>query len=215
MEFWLWDALLPISLSSPSMQCPARSPHWHLEVSLTAWGIQAHPVHYVKVIWRKCSPLQEAVLSPWHLQCWFSSADPTLMNFWVVFYLTTLWPTTTCVRSCPGCLSAVLLNSFQSKYKGLGSQPFETGWETALPFYFIYSCLNHDVIALFLLHSIYYASSAACYFSNSVIVYRYFKARQWCLLSSCVSLCPTPSNVRCRFAGFSKNWNIKCPTPRP
>ena len=42
----------------------------------------------------KMLTFQETVLCPWHLQCWFSSADPTLTNFWVVFYLLiTLRPT--------------------------------------------------------------------------------------------------------------------------
>lgn len=31
-------------LSSPNIRRSARSPHWHLEVILAAWGFQAHPV---------------------------------------------------------------------------------------------------------------------------------------------------------------------------
>lgn len=108
------------------------TPCWLLEVTLTAWRIQVHPNEYIKAIWRLLTS-QEAVLSCWHMQCWFFSADPTLMNSRVLFYLFMLWPTWHIYFQLFR-LSWCFTDPVQPRYKRLGASSLKLAVRQSFPF---------------------------------------------------------------------------------
>lgn len=120
--------------------------------------IQAYPGQYFKLIWRKFSPFSATGIC---------SVDSLLLNshWWISEFLL---PPYNAVTHWPHTFSAawtVLL-----LFCWIHSSPTTRNWEASslkraerqLLFPFVYSCLNHKVIALFLLCSIHYAGSAAC-----------------------------------------------------
>lgn len=126
--------------------------------AVDTWKSQAYPGQYFKLIWRKHSPFSV------HDIC---TADSLLLNphWWISEFLLSPYNSVTHRPHTFSPVQTILL-----LFCWIHSSPNTRDWwanslkwaDRQLLFSFIYSCLNHKAIALFLLCSIHYAGSAAC-----------------------------------------------------
>lgn len=152
--------VLPKSLSSPDIINSARFLYCHLDVTCTSQGIQPHLPSVSRWYGENAH-----LYNRWFSAPGMCNADSLLLiplnDFWVVFYPLVILVTH---RAPPfSTVQTVLLLlcwiCFSTKTRDHGASSLA---ETSFLLSFIYSCLNHTVIALFLLCSTHYAGSAVC-----------------------------------------------------